>query len=162
MNKNVILVIIAVLIIGGIVAFASMNRTAAPTDNTAAAPLTTNDSNPDTNADLENVATSSTDTINVGVSTGSEKVFTVNGNNFKFDLATINVKKGDTVRIIFKNTGGTHDLVIDEFNVATAKIGNGAQDEISFVADKAGSFEYYCSVGNHRNMGMKGTLVVSE
>ena len=29
-----------------------------------------------------------------------------------------------------------------------------------FTADKVGSFEYYCSVGSHRSMGMKGVLKV--
>jgi plastocyanin len=28
------------------------------------------------------------------------------------------------------------------------------------VADKKGTFEYYCSVGQHRALGMKGKLVV--
>jgi plastocyanin len=31
---------------------------------------------------------------------------------------------------------------------------------IEFVANKKGKFEYYCSVGEHRAMGMKGNLVV--
>jgi uncharacterized cupredoxin-like copper-binding protein len=31
---------------------------------------------------------------------------------------------------------------------------------VQFVADKTGTFEFYCSVGNHRQMGMVGTLVV--
>lgn len=85
---------------------------------------------------------------------------TVSGQNFSFSPAKITVKKGETVRITFKNTGGTHDLKIDEFNVATKKIAAGQSEMIKFVADKAGTFEYYCSVGNHRAQGMKGTLAV--
>jgi plastocyanin len=55
---------------------------------------------------------------------------------------------------------GTHDFKIDEFNVATNQIPAGSSEIVEFVADKSGSFEYYCSVGRHREMGMKGTLVV--
>jgi plastocyanin len=51
--------------------------------------------------------------------------------------------------------------VIDEFNVKPKQIGANAEDSVEFTADKTGSFEFYCSVGNHREMGMKGTLVVS-
>jgi hypothetical protein len=40
------------------------------------------------------------------------------------------------------------------------QVGAGASDVVEFTADKAGTFEYYCSVGNHRAMGMKGTLTV--
>ena len=88
------------------------------------------------------------------------KEFIVTGQNFSFAPSTITVKQGDRVRIMFKNAGGTHDLRLDEFNVATKRIQGGEQDSVEFVADKAGSFEYYCSVGSHRAMGMKGTLIV--
>ena len=84
----------------------------------------------------------------------------VSASNFKFDKSEIRVKAGDTVKITFKNTQGFHDFVIDEFDVAT-KQGNGPSEEtVTFVADKAGTYEYYCSVGQHRAMGMKGNLIV--
>ena len=86
--------------------------------------------------------------------------FTVTGSNFSFEPAEIKVKKGDSVKIIFKNADGMHDFVIDEFNAKTEQIKGGEQAEVTFIADKAGSFEYYCSVGKHRQMGMKGTLIV--
>ena len=70
------------------------------------------------------------------------------------------LRKGDTVKIVFKNSGGMHDWVIDEFSAKTKRIAANQEDTIQFVADKAGTFEYYCSVGNHRQMGMKGNLIV--
>ena len=42
---------------------------------------------------------------------------------------------------------------------ATVKMVRG-NDSVTVVSDKTGSFEYYCSVGTHRQMGMKGTLTV--
>lgn len=92
---------------------------------------------------------------------GAVKEFTVDGTNFKFSPELVSVKKGDTVRIKFVNSQGFHDFVIDEFKVATPQIREG-EAVVEFVADKAGSFEYYCSVGSHRAMGMKGTLQVTE
>ncbi len=88
------------------------------------------------------------------------KEFTVDGSNFKFEPATMSVNKGDKVKITFKNTGGFHDFVIDELSVKTKQIGANASETVEFTADKVGNFEYYCSVGNHRGMGMKGTLTV--
>ncbi len=85
---------------------------------------------------------------------------TVEASNYKFAPAAIKVKQGDTVRLIFKSTGGIHSLVIDQFGVQTAQLGEGEEEEVEFVADKIGTFEYYCSVGNHRAQGMKGLLVV--
>ena len=98
----------------------------------------------------------------VSVGTSAVKEFTVKGSNFAFDPKTMTVKKGDTVKIIFQNTGGFHDFKIDEFKVATKQIQGGNSETVQFVADKAGTFEYYCSVGSHRAMGMKGTLTVTE
>ncbi len=94
------------------------------------------------------------------VPVSSVKEFTVTGSNFAFAPNTISVKKGDTVKITFKNADGMHDFKIDEFGVATNKISGGQSDVVSFVADKSGSFEFYCSIGKHRALGMKGTLVV--
>ena len=88
------------------------------------------------------------------------KEFTIVGSNFAFAPNVMKVKKGDTVKITFSNSGGMHDLVIDGYDVATKVIGSGKSEELTFVADKAGTFEFYCSIGNHRAMGMKGQLVV--
>ncbi len=90
----------------------------------------------------------------------STREFVVSGENFTFSPSMINVKKGDRVRIVYKNLNGTHDFRIDEFGIRTERIQGLGEQTIEFVADKVGSYEYYCSVGNHRAMGMKGTLQV--
>lgn len=105
-----------------------------------------------------------------GVSTASvvppgaqaAKEFTVTGANYSFSPSTLTVKKGDRVRIVFQNIEGFHDFRVDELNVATRQIRAGDRDIVEFTPDKAGTFEYYCSVGHHRMAGMRGTLVVTE
>ncbi|MEK7183066.1 MAG: cupredoxin domain-containing protein [Patescibacteria group bacterium] len=97
-----------------------------------------------------------------GAEVDDVKEFTITGGNFEFTPAMMTVKKGDTVRITFKNVEGFHDFTLDAFDVATKQIGADAEETVEFVADEAGSFEYYCSVGKHREMGMKGTLTVTE
>lgn len=92
---------------------------------------------------------------------GSEiKTFSITGKNFSFSQSEIQVKKGDKIRINFSSTSGFHDWAIDEFNAKTQQVSTGQSDAVEFVADKAGTFEYYCSVGTHRQMGMKGKLIV--
>ncbi len=90
----------------------------------------------------------------------NRKEFTISAKNYSFTPSTIRVKKGDTIQLTLANTEGMHDLKIDEFKVATQKIPGGQKETVTFVADKTGSFEYYCSVGTHRQMGMRGTLIV--
>ena len=93
---------------------------------------------------------------------GAVKEFSVDGSSFEFDPKTITVKKGDIVKITFKDIDSSHNLVIDGYDVSTDIIGKGKEDTIQFVADKVGSFKYYCSVSNHEKLGMTGTLVVDE
>lgn len=91
----------------------------------------------------------------------AKQEFTVEGGNFFFKPNVLKVKKGEPVAITFKNTEGFHDFVIDGIAGAkTQRIQTGTSESITFTPDKAGSFEFYCSVGSHRQMGMKGTLTV--
>ncbi|KKS22075.1 MAG: Plastocyanin, partial [Candidatus Roizmanbacteria bacterium GW2011_GWC2_41_7] len=55
-----------------------------------------------------------------------------------------------------------HDFNLDEFNVDGTVVKEGESTMVEFVADQAGDFEYYCSVGQHRANGMVGTLTVEE
>lgn len=87
------------------------------------------------------------------------KTFTLTAKNFEYSQKEIRVKKGDKVKIIMQIEQGFHDWVIDEFNAKTAQIGSG-EAEVEFVADQVGTFEYYCSVGQHRANGMVGNLIV--
>ena len=86
--------------------------------------------------------------------------FTISGQNFSFTPSSITVKKGDKVKITFKSIDGFHDFKIDEYGIATQQLKSPAEEVLEFTADKVGSFEYYCSVGTHRAMGMFGTLKV--
>jgi len=99
---------------------------------------------------------------NQGRTSPEIKTFAVAANNFSFSIDEISVKLGDTVKIVLENHEGLHDLAIEGYNVATRRLESGEIESVQFIADKAGRFEYYCSVGTHRQMGMKGTLVVSQ
>lgn len=96
----------------------------------------------------------------VGVDMLATREFKVNGGSMYFDPKEIRVNRGERVRIVFTNVEGFHDWVIDEFSAKTGRLQAGQTQTIEFVADKAGTFEYYCSVGNHRQQGMKGNLIV--
>lgn len=113
-----------------------------------------------TNRSSQNPLSSSLDNPQNLTENPSVQTFNIKGSNYSFDLKEIKVKQGQTVRIIFSNEGGMHDWVLNEFNARTPQINSGQTSTIEFVADKAGTYEYYCSVGNHRAMGMKGVLIV--
>ncbi len=104
--------------------------------------------------------------VNIGVDgsvqTGEVRDITVTSTGMAFNQKTMSVKKGDRVRVTYQNGGGTHDLRIAGYDVGTKVISGGQSETFEFVADEAGDFQYYCSVGNHRAMGMWGTLTVTE
>ena len=87
-------------------------------------------------------------------------VITIDGADYFFKPNEIRVKKDQKLKIVFKNTKGFHDFVVDEFSVWTPQILEGNSTEVIFTPNKVGVFEVYCSVGGHRALGMKGKLIV--
>ncbi len=86
---------------------------------------------------------------------------TVAGNEFSFSPSSITVKKGQTIKITFKNVGKyPHNFTISDLNLHTKTLQPGETDSIEFTADKVGTFEYMCTVDSHAEKGMKGTLIV--
>ena len=93
------------------------------------------------------------------------KVIKVTGENYKFMMdgkenPEIKVKVGEKIKIEFTSTEGFHDFVIDELEAKTDKVNSGGSTSVEFVANQAGTFSYYCSVGKHRDFGMEGTFIV--
>lgn len=151
MNNNIVFWIIGILVVGGLGYYAFRTDRAANVANTPEA---------GTGAVVEHT----TD----GASIVPVKEFTMTSWMEKtadgkmsphFSLSEMRVKKGDRVRITITNTAGTHDFSLDEFGIRKETPLN-EPVIVEFVADKAGSFEYYCSKFNHRALGQRGTLVV--
>lgn len=148
-NKLITIVVIIALILVGYFIF--RDKSLAPTEDSITNEVPVSGSNVAETVVVENAPE---------VNTGVVKEFTVDAVSFSFTPAKMEVNKGDTVKITVKNNGGTHDFKIDELGASTRLLQTGESETISFIADKAGSFEYYCSVGNHRALGMVGTFIV--
>lgn len=163
-------VIVVVLVIAGIALYQKNSTAPTPTTDTNTVGTNNSATNNTTPSGTNSTATTSnaaSSTVNVNITTSTTvttttatKEFTVTGNNFAFVPTSLTVNKGDKVKIIFKNSIGTHDLQVEGYNVKTPVLAAGQTATIEFIADKAGSFEYFCSIGNHRAMGMKGSLTV--
>jgi plastocyanin len=168
--KNLIMALIAIVAIGGGIYYFTKERVVAPENGLGNSeqnmPMMDSENTGEmmqSNKDGEMMGEKMMENKEEMMGSGMMKTvksFTISGSNFAFDKKTIEVSKGDTVKITFKNSSGKHDWKIDEFNASTKILGSGEEETVEFVADKAGSFEYYCSVGSHRQMGMVGTLTV--
>ena len=88
--------------------------------------------------------------------------FTMTAKNYVFDPGVITVKKGEKVRLIITATDRDHGIKIEGYDI-NQELKKGDPATIEFTADKAGTFEFKCSVYcgmGHRKM--KGKLVVEE
>jgi nitrite reductase (NO-forming) len=76
---------------------------------------------------------------------------------------SLNVNPGDVVKITLRNGDGIeHNVAIDEFNVNSPHVATkGQETSITFVADKAGTYTYYCTLPGHR-VTMQGKLMVGQ
>ncbi len=86
----------------------------------------------------------------------------VTAKKYEFTPKEIHVRKGEHVKLVITAADHDHGLKLEEFHVKQ-KISKGEAVTVEFVADKAGTFPFKCSVvcgfGHH---SMKGTLVVEE
>lgn len=164
--RTLLIVLVAIVVLGGGWYWYSSTQTPAPA-------AVTEDMNTQANTNAGQAQTppgmmedgtlpdTSVD-ASVKVTIGATREFRITNSGMTFTTKTLAVKKGDLVKITFGNTGGTHDFRIDGYSAGTKVLNAGQSETFEFVADKAGSFEYFCSVGNHRANGMVGTLTVTN
>ncbi len=93
---------------------------------------------------------------------GEVRTITVEAGAFYFKPETITVKKGEKVKIVMTSKDMMHDFIIDELNVKLPITQSGETNTVEFTPTTAGTFEYYCSVGQHRANGQVGTIIVQE
>lgn len=86
----------------------------------------------------------------------------VTAKKYEFSPNPIRVKKGEHVKLIVTATDRDHGIELDAFHIKQ-KLKKDVPTTIEFTPDKAGTFQFKCSVFcglGHK--GMKGTLVVEE
>ena len=92
---------------------------------------------------------------------GEVREITVSGSEYSFSPSSITVGEGERIRLTFKNTGNLpHNLTVEGLGIATRTISGGATNTVEFVVEESGTYTTFCSVGNHRSLGMEGELSV--
>jgi plastocyanin len=97
-----------------------------------------------------------------GGSTESEAI-TATEQDFSISLDEDSLKAGSYTITVVNNGSATHDLAVEEdgtTKVKTDHIAPGASATLTVDLD-AGEYVFYCSIGNHRAMGMEKTVQVS-
>jgi plastocyanin len=90
----------------------------------------------------------------------NETAITIKGTEFIFTPSMIEAKPGK-IEITFINTGMMqHNLVFEDLDLETGLLGKGEEETLEFELTKPGIYTFYCAVGNHRQLGMEGELIV--
>jgi nitrous-oxide reductase len=84
----------------------------------------------------------------------------------KFGMDSFDVQKGDTVHLTLTNIETvrdmTHGFALEDYNINVA-IDPGQTKEITFIADKAGTYWYYCTwFCSALHLEMRGRMLVGE
>jgi cytochrome c oxidase subunit 2 len=88
------------------------------------------------------------------------KSFTMTAKQWEFVPSTITVNEGDTVQLIITSIDVAHGFVLSEFGV-DAVLEKDKTVRVEFVADKKGTFNFFCDVFcGEGHSTMKGSLVV--
>ena len=92
---------------------------------------------------------------------GQAREFSINGTQFAFTPARIEVQKDDLVKITFTAADMAHSFIIDNPYRIAKRAGSGQSVTFEFRADQAGTFPFYCNLTqDERCRQMKGELVV--
>ncbi|WP_336213211.1 cupredoxin domain-containing protein [Nonomuraea sp. LPB2021202275-12-8] len=78
---------------------------------------------------------------------------------FAFEPAEIHVRAGEPIAVALTSTDIPHNFTLDEFD-AFVQTDGGDTGIGGFIADRPGTYEFYCADTIHRAVGMTGRLLV--
>lgn len=116
--------------------------------------------------DNEEKANSQASGKELGINTSKEpsSAYTLEMSNYKYSPNLISVNAGDIVTIQLVTNEGMHDFVIDDLKVQSNLLSEGEEQIISIAIPEDASgktFDFYCSIRNHRELGMEGIIQVN-
>jgi plastocyanin len=87
----------------------------------------------------------------------------VTGVDFAFELESTDLAAGEYEVTLSNEGGASHDLRVEQDgeDIAMSEIIPPGETSTFTVALEPGEYVFYCSVGNHRGMGMETTVTVT-
>ena len=90
------------------------------------------------------------------VNEGNVREITIDAKRFEYNPDVIKIKVGEAVRLKINNIEGEHGFSIPELGIEVHD-----EKEVEFIADKKGTFDFYCHhYCGSGHSGMKGVLIV--
>ncbi len=88
------------------------------------------------------------------------RTIVVTAANFKFTPSTINVEHGENVELQLVGLSGVHGFMVPDFAI-NQPVAAGETVTVTLPTDKAGSFDFLCSIpAGSGHAGMNGKIIV--
>jgi uncharacterized cupredoxin-like copper-binding protein len=104
------------------------------------------------------------DSAPAAASSGGGQTVRLSATEFKFTPSDPSVDKAGKVTFDVSNDGSVdHALEVEgpDGDVETDSIAAGESATLTVDLSKPGKYEIYCPIGNHKEMGMEGTVTVA-
>ena len=106
--------------------------------------------------------TNTANTVTPPVATPSGATVEVALSEYAFSPSNITLKANQSTTLTLSNTGRiAHTFVVAELNI-NQEVAAGKTETITVTPTKAGTFQLDCTVGGHKQLGMHGTVTVTE
>lgn len=154
-NVLLVLLVLGIFLISSCAQYGQQNKPA--TQTTPAPTPAPADTTPITSPQQQKTKTETTPTQPTPTAI---KEFKITARQFQFEPSTVEVNKGDKVKLIITSVDVPHGFSVPEYGI-NERLDPGKPVTIEFTADKQGTFTAFCSVFcGSGHSGMKGKIVV--
>jgi plastocyanin len=116
-------------------------------------------------SDSDEAATTAAPPAGTGTGGGGGETIEMSAIEFAFDPSSVRVQETGLVTFRVTNDGALpHALKVDgdDIEQETPTLQPGESAEVTVDLSREGSYELYCPVGDHRDQGMEGELIVGS
>ena len=80
--------------------------------------------------------------------------------DIEWSETALSAQAGQPITVVVENKGVLdHNFVIEELGIEV-HLQPGDKEEVTFVVDEAGTYQYLCTIPGHLDAGMLGTLTI--
>lgn len=84
----------------------------------------------------------------------------ITAEKYKFTPAELTFKAGVPITVILTSVDGSHSFAIDKLKIKSREAEKEKSVVFEFIVEEAGTYEFYCRHGSHKEKGMTGILEI--
>lgn len=85
----------------------------------------------------------------------------ITAEKYKFTPTDLTFKAGVPITVVLSSIAGDHSFAVDALNLKSREAEKGKPVVFEFTVAEAGTYEFYCAHGSHKEKGMTGSLTIT-